>query len=249
MAKLKSILKVEGTLDELTFYKSQDGHLVRTKGGVSGNRIATDPAFIRTRENGAEFANAAGAGKLVRKTLRPLSANASDNRVVSRITQIMAQIKNMDGVSARGERNVATGITAIEAKALLKNADFNLLAPLETILQKKFTVDPTVGNISIIDLSPMNDIIFPEGATHVSFTGGFAAIDFSLGSGDLELTNTVNLPLKGTLGNVILQVPALPATASVLIGLLKLEFFQLVNGIQYSLRNGEYNSLAIVSVS
>ncbi len=35
MAKLKGILKIEGTLDELTFYKTQDGHLVKTKGGVS----------------------------------------------------------------------------------------------------------------------------------------------------------------------------------------------------------------------
>jgi hypothetical protein len=45
MAKLKGILKIEGTLDELTFYKTQDGHLVKTKGGVSADRIANDPNF------------------------------------------------------------------------------------------------------------------------------------------------------------------------------------------------------------
>lgn len=55
MAKLKGILKIEGTLDELTFYKTQDGHLVKTKGGVSADRIANDPNFQRTRENGSEF--------------------------------------------------------------------------------------------------------------------------------------------------------------------------------------------------
>ncbi len=32
MAKLKSLIKIEGTLDELTFYKTQDGNLVRQKG-------------------------------------------------------------------------------------------------------------------------------------------------------------------------------------------------------------------------
>ena len=47
MAKLNGILKIEGTLQDMTFYKSQDGHLVRTKGGVSGQRIANDPAFIK----------------------------------------------------------------------------------------------------------------------------------------------------------------------------------------------------------
>ena len=34
MAKLNGILKIEGTLENLTFYKSADGHMVRTKGDV-----------------------------------------------------------------------------------------------------------------------------------------------------------------------------------------------------------------------
>ena len=32
--------------------------MVRQKGGVSGDKIATDPAFERTRENMAEFGSA-----------------------------------------------------------------------------------------------------------------------------------------------------------------------------------------------
>ena len=55
MAKQGGLLKVVGKLDDLSFYKSADGFLVRTKGGVSGDRIANDPTFQRTRENGAEF--------------------------------------------------------------------------------------------------------------------------------------------------------------------------------------------------
>jgi hypothetical protein len=51
MAKSKGLLKIEGTLDGMTFYKSQDGYLVRTKGGVFAKRIANDAAFARTREN------------------------------------------------------------------------------------------------------------------------------------------------------------------------------------------------------
>lgn len=72
MAKLKGIIKIEGTLQDMTFYKTQDGHLVKTKSGVSGSRIATDPAFARTRENGAEFGSAAKAGKLLRNCTRYL---------------------------------------------------------------------------------------------------------------------------------------------------------------------------------
>ena len=83
MAKQKGILKIEGTIGGMTFYKSQDGHLVREKGGVSGERIANDPAFVRTRENGEEFGAAGTAGKLMRDTLRSLMMNAADGRVTS----------------------------------------------------------------------------------------------------------------------------------------------------------------------
>ena len=49
MAKYSSLFKVEGTLGEVNFYKSEDGYRMRTKGGVSKQRIERDPAFARTR--------------------------------------------------------------------------------------------------------------------------------------------------------------------------------------------------------
>jgi hypothetical protein len=49
---------------------------------------------------------------------------AKDNRVSSRVTQKMTQIKNFDTTSVRGQRNVATGLTP-EGKATLKGLDFN----------------------------------------------------------------------------------------------------------------------------
>jgi hypothetical protein len=52
MARQKGILKIEGSLDDITFYKKGDSFLVRNKGGISKQRIANDPAFARTRENG-----------------------------------------------------------------------------------------------------------------------------------------------------------------------------------------------------
>jgi hypothetical protein len=44
--------------------------LARAKGGVDGNRIKSDAAFARTRENGKEFARAGSAWKLLRMAFR-----------------------------------------------------------------------------------------------------------------------------------------------------------------------------------
>ena len=71
--------------------------------------------------------------------------NAADNRVTSRLTQIMTQIKNYDVASPRGERTVADGIVDPAALALLKDFDFNDKSPFEWCDVAPFTVVPLPG--------------------------------------------------------------------------------------------------------
>lgn len=249
MARLKGLLKIEGTLDEMTFYKTQDGHLVKTKGGVSADRIANDPNFQRTRENGAEFGSSASAGKLLRDAIRNLLMNTADNRVTSRLTQVMTNIKNLDITSARGERVVGVAIATPAAKALLKGFNFNINAILGAILFKPFTVNPVTGQIDINGLVPVNDIDYPSGATHMTVKGAWAKVDFTTGVFSVEQTNAVNLPIDGTVTNVSV-LPAIPPIGpGTDIYLLSIEFYQEVNAVQYSLKNGSYNALSIVEVA
>ena len=249
MAKLKGILKIEGTLDELTFYKTQDGHLVKTKGGVSAERIANDPNFQRTRENGAEFGSSATAGKLLRNAVRNLMMNAADNRVTSSLTQIMTQIKNYDVASVRGERTVADGIADPAALALLKDFDFNDKALLSGVMFAPFTVTPATGEINIPAFVPINDISYPSGATHISMKGAFANVDFTNEISAIEYSPVTNLPIDGTNTPVTLTPAGVPAGTGTKFYLLLIEFFQEVNGIQYSLKNGSYNVLNIVDAA
>ena len=73
MARQRGIIKLQGQMGGVSFYKSQqDGFLAREKGGVDADRIKNDPNFERTRENGAEFGRAGAAGKLLRTALRAL---------------------------------------------------------------------------------------------------------------------------------------------------------------------------------
>ncbi|MFN5183518.1 MAG: hypothetical protein ACK5D5_10915 [Bacteroidota bacterium] len=248
MARQKGIIKIEGTLQDLTFYKTKDGDLVKTKTSISGERIANDPAFIRTRENGAEFGNSAASGKLTRSSLRIISLNATDSKVVSRLTKVMTQIKNLDTTSARGLRNVGVAIANAPAKALLKGFDFNTDALLGSVLFKPYTVNTTTGVITITGIVPNTDVIWPQGATHISFTGCFANINYVTGVTDVKLTNVTNLPINGTASTVTLTPTAVPTGTGIKVFLLKLEFFQLINAVQYPLKNGAYNALKIVEV-
>ena len=249
MARQKGLIKIEGTLDEITFYKTQDGHLAKTKSGVSGDRIANDPVFVRTRENGAEFGSAASAGKLLRDAIRTMMLTASDNRVTSRLTKVMTDIKNYDVTSARGERTVGVGIADPAAMELLNGFDFNISAILSSILFAPYTVDQPTGKISFAALTPINDIAFPAGATHISLNGAYAIVDFAAGTSDIQFSNEINLPIDGTTAPQTLTPVAVPTGTGTKIYLLEIEFFQEVNAVQYSLKNGAYNALAIVEVA
>jgi hypothetical protein len=106
MARQSGLIKLNGTLGGITFYKTQDGHLAREKGGVDASRIANDPNFQRTRENGAEFGAAGKAGKLLRTAFRNILQNSADNRMVGRLTSEMVKVIQADLTSVRGLRNV-----------------------------------------------------------------------------------------------------------------------------------------------
>lgn len=107
--------------------------------------------------------------KVLRNAVRNLMMNAADNRITSRLTQVMTQIKNYDTTSIRGSRTVAVGIADPAALALLIDFDFNDSAALSGVLFAPFTVTGATGAIDIPAFTPINDISYPIGATHVSF--------------------------------------------------------------------------------
>ncbi|HEY4786102.1 MAG TPA: hypothetical protein VIH57_08630 [Bacteroidales bacterium] len=249
MAQQKGILKIEGTMSNMTFYKKDGQYLVKEKSAISADKIANDPNFERTRENNSEFGTAGSAGKLLRSALRGLMLNASDTYATSRITQLMMSELKLDAASVRGARQPAAGLATAEGKALLNGFNFNANSVLSGVLFKAFAVNTATGVITISDLVPQNDVAYPEGATHLSITGAMVNIDFANGSSDLQLTNVQNMVIGLNAADVVLTPVAVPAGNGIKIILLKIEFFQLTNGLQYSLKNGNFNTLAIVNVA
>jgi hypothetical protein len=248
MARQSGLIKLKGTLDNINFYKTKDGNLARMKTSVDAKRIATDPAFERTRENGKEFGSSAGSGKLLRDAVRPLAMNASDSRVVARLTKTMSLIKNLDTINSRGNRVVAEGIQTPLGITTLKGFDFNNHALLSSLFFNSYTVNNVSGEIVLTDLIPQQDLISPQGATHVEFSCGFVGLDFETNEKDLQQSNSVVLPIDQTQTTVTLTPTGIPSVGTTKLFLLKIAFFQLINGTRYSMKNGAYNALQIVEV-
>ena len=249
MAKQKGIIKIHGTIDDLTFYKSKNGYLVREKGGVSAERIATDPAFQRTRENGQEFGRAGKAGKLLRTSLKALTQNASDGKMVSRLTREFVKVVKADATSERGLRNVIDGETS-----LLIGFEFNINGKLGTTLYAPYvpTIDRVSGalEVSFAPFVPVNMVAAAAGSTHFKIMSAGVEIDFENNEYVVDTSSSAVLPWNGaetaaiTLTNNVTAESTKP-----LFLVLGIEFYQEVNGTMYPMKNGAFNPLAIVSVS
>src|SRR5665213_4506469 len=249
MAQQKGILPLRGTMGNITFYKSKDGSLAREKGGIDGKRIATDPAFQRTRENGQEFGRAGKAGKYLRNAVRSLLQNASDSKMISRMTKQMMQVIQADKVNPRGFRNIIDG----EAE-LLEGFEFNVNGKLNATLYASFstTVDRVTGvlSVEIPGFIPANMVAAPGGTTHFRVNTAGVEIDFekgksisdTLSSAELSLNNLSTAPLSHSHSIT-------PNSTHPLFIFLGIEFFQEVNGSMYPLKNGTFNALAIIKVS
>jgi hypothetical protein len=248
MAKATGILKIEGTLENMTFYKSADGHMVRTKGGVSKKRIMNDPAFVRTRENGAEFGHSANAAKMLRTALGPMAFKAKDRLLFSRLLKVMSQLKNRDTISARGERNVAEGLVDVTAQQLLRGFDFNSKAGLKTVPLAPIMVDTATGDITTADFNPVEQIRYPAGATHFSMQSAFLNLDFNAGVANVCFSPATSFPIVQGIASPVLTPSAVPEGTGTQMFFLLIEFFQEINSVQYSLNNGSYNVLNLLEV-
>ncbi|HEV8513435.1 MAG TPA: hypothetical protein VGQ59_09160 [Cyclobacteriaceae bacterium] len=249
MARQKGIIKLQGQIGGVSFYKSQeDGFLAREKGGVDADRIQNDPSFVRTRENMAEFGRAGAAVKLLRTSLRPLLIKMADSRMNSRLTAEMLKVIQADATNTRGQRNVIDG----EAE-LLQGFEFNNNAKFYSTFFAPFTasIDRAAGalKVDVPAFTPANMIAAPQGATHGKLTAAGVEVDFETGIYVANMASTAEIVLGPqneaavALGNAVT-----PASTHPLFIAFGIEFFQQVNGVFYPLKNGFYNALALVKI-
>ena len=249
MAKQSAIIPFEGTLGNITFYKTEDGYRVKRVSRISKKRLATDPAFQRTRENGAEFGHAGTAGKTLRMALQELLKNVSDTKMVSRLTSTMLRVLQADTINGRGKRRVIDGDFS-----LLQGFDFNINGKLSTTLAVtcEAGINRTSGelSISIPPFVPDRLLTVPDGASHFRITSAGAAVDFEQKKHVSGIQHSPVLPWNDQVTAAITLTHTLTAGSTLPLFLaMGVEFYQEMNGSQYPLKSAAFNCLALVAVS
>jgi hypothetical protein len=140
------------------------------------------------------------------------------------------------------------GLTTAEGKQLLKGFDFNNNAALKSVLFAPYELDTATGVITIANFTPVEQLQFPQGSTHVSFQGAVLAIDFATEVSEVAYSNIENLAIDMTVSNRVLTPTSVPTGTGIQLFLVMISFYQEVNGVQYSLKNEEYNVLHVLEV-
>jgi hypothetical protein len=266
MAKNKSFIKLEGTLDGLTFYQKDGESFVKTKGGVSRDRILNDPNYKRTRENMQEFSGCAKAGKALREAFATVVKLMGDSYISSRLTGVMKKI-NKNGTGLRGERT----IDIVSNKEQLIGFEFNPKDPFSSKFYAPYDA-PVLGasrndvTVTIPDFDAGSFINPPEGATHckiVLASGLVSNFEYETALDSYEPDNEEEngkggtdysdpIVLQGAVGSDTVLTVAItlgsggmtPSVSNVIA--LGIIFYQEINGDLYELASG--NGMQVIMV-
>ncbi|MDP2067518.1 MAG: hypothetical protein Q8K04_01010 [Lutibacter sp.] len=266
MARQKGHIKYVGTLGEVRHFKikGNQGYFAGLKGGPTGEQVKTAPSFIRTRENMAEFAACANAGKALRTGLSALMKQMSDSQLTGRLTAIMKKINIEDGSEARGQRAVLVS----QQPQYLKGLDFNRNISFYGVFNAPFTLTAVVGKnestLSIPAFNPLNYLNIPSGASHFRIINALSVVsDFvynpttgSYEPADALLNEMSNIAYSDytpvdaatTLIDVTATLPGSPTISAdvAVLGSIGIEFYQMVGSNYYLFNAG--NALKIQDV-
>ncbi len=189
MPRLKSLLKVTGTMDDLTFYHSRtEGYLVRRTHRHESEKVKNSPQFARTMENATEFGRVTKVAALLRRLMGSSFKSCGDARMTSRLIGALHKVMKEDRTSLRGQRRVGPGMTEQEGKEILLGFDLNKTYPLDQILRSNRGVNLETGVISIERATNM--LQWPPTATHVRFKSAWVRMDTAGMEGDAVLSET-----------------------------------------------------------
>ena len=250
MAKQDGIIKIKGTVDDLTFANTKDGYQVRKKTRkVSKETFASDPKYARLRENMSEFTRATNGSKLMRVAVNEALLNCSDRRFTTRLSKEMMKVIKSDAISDRGKRTIMNGDAT-----LLKDFVFNNNAVLSIIFKPAVTatIDRVTGKLSveIPAFIPEDAIIAPHGTTHFKFHCAATDINFDTGKFVTKMADSAGIKNDDRLltAPFTLQHDLNANSTNPLFLLLGIRFYMEVNGKLYPSKDGGFNSLSIIDV-
>ncbi|WP_431136062.1 hypothetical protein [Psychroserpens mesophilus] len=246
MAKQRGIVFFEGTIGGINFYYRKGVPTARAAGGgFTRKAIKTGAHMVRVREHNSEFARCSKVNKVFKQAIRPFMLGYKDGTLHSRLMQLFLNIKDCDGVSERGKRVVFLGMDSEKGKQLFK--DFVFTPKRSNILPCDYDFDWNTLTFSVSGFE-VNAVGFPKEADYMELVLGVVRFDFET----KRYTRVMAAPLvieRDFLGDSFtVAVSELPSGTGTLFAMVRVAFYQEVNGDGYLLSGGNAFRVQVVGI-
>lgn len=180
MAKIIAPFEIIGTLDDINFYKSQDGNIARLKGntGVTSKEFKNNPIFDRIRNQATEFGQCSKRSVHFRQLASRFNHLAKDGSFAGRVNKLLFEILEEDTTQPQGKRTLTEGLKTEEGKKALWGFESNKLRPLRKVLLIQETWNQENQTLTISDFIAAEQLDWPQEATHVHLAIATANWDF-----------------------------------------------------------------------
>jgi len=248
MARIKSIVKVQGLLDDVVFYQKNGKFFARRYNPLAKFRIMNAPEFARSRENMQEFGGCVEVCKSLKEGISPIKKKIDKyGEVKNRLMGLFKRI-NLRGVGVRGERS----FDLYENRYMIDGFEFNLRSQVSDVFNAPYTYTPdALRNSAVLNIPPFDAkdyVSSPDGASHFRILSGicvlsnfvynsvekkYLAVNTSLN----EMSQYVYSDYYGVKDNITLPItinvgldgsPLVP-TDVVVLGFMGIEFYQYVD--------------------
>lgn len=232
MAKQVGIIKLVGMIDDLVFYGTpDDGYLARGKSHLTREKIKSSPAFKKTMDNAAEFAEALRGATFLRRALHPILFPIADGKLSSRMNRILLEVVQRDRVNSSGER-----VLPIEDLHLLTGFEFNRRISLKESFAAAFSVsgpgDDGHCHVDIPSFVPVTAVNAADYVKEVRLLSGGAVLKMKERKFEHIFYETHSIPLdKEAIDPIRFSYPMVPMAGEVLIVVLGIQHLAKVDDL------------------
>jgi hypothetical protein len=247
MAKQTGIIILEGPIgDDVGYIHPKFGPLMRRKTSVNAERIRTDAAFARVRENNSDFAHGAALVKSIRAAFKAVYTPVADRHMTSRLTSAITTAIRTDSTHVPGKRSILHGdVTPLRGVEFNKQTSFTKLLRIPYSVMPGNDRDTTVT--SFTDVIPVHHLYAPKSASHYRVVSSVAYIDPTTGNHAVQTTTSEVLSAKDkTPVNISLTNTLAYEPGTLRLHVLGIEFMQETNGSFYPLTNKAFHALTLV---
>lgn len=161
MAKIKSVIKIVGTIKGITYYFLNGDYVARKANPPTKDEIYNDPRFAPVKANTKEFGGASIMSKAIRNGLGENEKLFKDTRFSSRLTGACRTIiQKGSGRIGEREAHLANMPEALKGFQLQKLQNFNRIfpaTPVTTINANQKLITISIPKVNLIPTTGISD--------------------------------------------------------------------------------------------